>query len=106
MVLPEPGMRGHSTMWCGRSVCRCGDITSSFAVRAAAVMTEAGTWAGGRRRSLVLVLVLVPVVAAVAGAACAEAADLDDGTDAGELALTPIFSRVCVEYVDGPCLGD
>ena len=66
-------------------------------------MTEAGTWAGGRRRSLVLVLVLVP---AVAGAACAEAADLDDGTDAGELALTPIFSRVCVEYVDGPCLGD
>ena len=44
-------------------------------------------------------------IESVAGAACAEAADLDDGTDAGELALTPIFSCVCVEYVDGP-LGD
>ena len=73
-------------MWRGRSVRRCGPITSSLAGRAAAVMTEAGTDAPvalalGRRRLPPLLPPVVPLATAAAMPAAA----------AGELALTPMI---------------
>jgi len=86
-------------MWCGRSVRRCGEMTSSLAGRAAAVMTEAGTEAGWpwARRRLRLLLPLLLLIVDVDEAVVAPAAVLGRAPElpapdccSSELALTPM----------------